>query len=472
MQNSRRFQLRKKISSNSPKNQDIHHINSKAPKNKSQNPSSVQNISLTSPEPQFFSKEALLTLNMASHVDQIFQNVQEKEKFLSLLSHDFCRNQKLDLTNFSSNTFQPFLESHFIQPIIPYSLPELNGIRIAAVDGGLSFRQYMGLQITLIKVAVVMYGFRSSKKTQIQNFPPLHRDENYCLYSDQGAILEKSGKILAGFRRTISENLMLLTFLKSAPEKPDIAILDGSLNFPPMPVVHNNKNLIMRYYNACIDSYMNLFKYCSQERILLVGSIKDTHTPSLRDLIKRSLPYFLSKLTTPSLLQKIGYRKHLDEFFDSDLLANILSPFERTSIQKTDFLTIPSHISKAVLDKFPLYATYICLSSYDVPLRVEFLGSDEADLTVSKFSQLIRILYPISCVNPQCTLPIPQLEAHLRAHLREEEVEVVIRQLRTQYQVKQIESMESANLTSEHFSMKSLHSTFLNSRHDRMDLLF
>jgi len=270
--------------------------------------------------PNFITKESLLTLDMAAHVNQLFHSIQEKEEFISILISDFCRNPELDLTTYSSNSTQPFLEPRFIQTIDPYTLPELNGIRIAAVDGGLGFRQYMGLQITLIKVAVVMYDFRSSTKTAIRNFPPLHRDANYCLYSDQGAIVENSGKILAGLRRTISENSMLLTFLKSAPEKPDIAIVDGSLNFPPLPIATHNKDIIKMHYEACIESYLNLFEYCSKHRISLVGSVKDTHSAMLRDLVKRALPFFLSQLTTSPQLAKIGYRKLLDHFFDSDLL--------------------------------------------------------------------------------------------------------------------------------------------------------
>ena len=109
------------------------------------------------------------------------------------------------------------------------------------------------------------------------------------------------------------------------------------------------------------------------------------------------------------------------------------------------------------------------LSPYDTPLRIEFLGSEDKTSSVSKFSRLIRILYPISSINPQCTLPIPQLEAHLRAHLREEEMEVVVRQLKTQYQIKKMENMAEINTD---LSIKSYYSTFLNSRHDRMDSLF
>ncbi len=422
--------------------------------------------------PQFISKETLLTLDMASHVNQIFHTIQEKEEFIEILSHDFCRNPQLDLTTYSGNLIQPFLEAHFIQPVVPYALPDLNGIRIAAVDGGLGFRQYLGLQITLIKVAVVMYEFRSTQKTAILNFPPLHRDENYCMYSDQGAVLENSGKTLAGLRRTISENSMLLTFLKSAPEKPDIAILDGSLNFPPLPVATHNKALIVKHYEACIDSYLKLFEYCSHQRILLVGSVKDTHSTALRDLLKRVLPFFLAQLTSSHKISQIGYRKLLDQFFDTDLFFKILSPLERTSIIRTDYLVTPSHISKSTLNKFPLYSTYVQLSPYDTPLRIEFLGSEDKTSSVSKFSRLIRILYPISCINPQCTLPIPQLEAHLRAHLREEEMEVVVRQLKTQYQIKKMENMAEINKKNPDLSIKSYYSTFLNSRHDRMDSLF
>ncbi|UYP45708.1 hypothetical protein NEF87_001993 [Candidatus Lokiarchaeum ossiferum] len=422
--------------------------------------------------PQFFSKESLLTLNMAVHVESIFQYAQNQEEFLEILSSEFCRNSKLDLSTFSSAGSQPFLENRCILPITPYTLPSLNGIRIAAVDGGLGFRQFMGLQITLIKVAVVMYEFKSSQKTTIYNFPPLHREENYCFYSDQGAFEENSGKILAGLRRTISENSMLLSFLKTNPEKPDIVILDGSLNFPPLPISAHNKKTISEHYQTCVESFIRLYQYCNQKRINLIGSIKDTHSIAFRDLIKRSLPFFLSKMNSAQQLKKISYRKYLDQFFDSTLFFKILQPFERTSIIAAESTTIPKSISKATPLKFPLMASYVQLSSFDIPLRLEFLGSEDPASSIQKFSNLIRILYPLSNINPQCTLPIPQLEAHLRAHLREEEMEVIVRQLKTQYQVKKSQSL-SKQWINEKFSQKKAHfSTFLDSRHDRMDNLF
>ena len=148
--------------------------------------------------PTFFSKDQLLSLNLSNHAEKIYKNIQGKEQFLSIFLNAFKKSQKVDLTSFSSPDFKPFFEPNLIIPVSPYSISQLRGLRIAAVDGGLGLRQYLGVQLTLIKVTVVLYDFDSfDGSPSIRNFPPIFNDEYYSLFSDDLPISENLGRTLA-----------------------------------------------------------------------------------------------------------------------------------------------------------------------------------------------------------------------------------------------------------------------------------
>ncbi|MHA1562612.1 MAG: hypothetical protein ACTSPA_10855 [Promethearchaeota archaeon] len=185
--------------------------------------------------PTFFSKDQLLSLNLSNHAERIFKNIQGKEQFLNIFLNAFKKSQNMDLTTFSSPEYKPFFEPNLINPVSPYSISQLRGLRIAAVDGGLGLRQYLGVQLTLIKVTVVLYDFDSfDGSPSIRNFPPIYNDEYYSLFSDDLPISENLGRTLAGLRRTLAENSMLINFLRSESNLPDLVLLDGSL-LPPTP---------------------------------------------------------------------------------------------------------------------------------------------------------------------------------------------------------------------------------------------
>ncbi len=124
------------------------------------------------------------------------------------------------------------------------------------------------------------------------------------------------------------------------------------------------------------------------------------------------------------------------------------------------------------------------MSNYDIPLRIEFYNYSNSNLSVNKIEELLNILYPISKINPQCTLPVPQIEAHLRAHLRDKEMELVVRQLETYYQIKkwnnlqkhsdslnEIDKDDTSDSNEDPLS-KRFESTFFKRRHDRMEQIF
>ena len=96
---------------------------------------------------------------------------------------------------------------------------------------------------------------------------------------------------------------------------------------------------------------------------------------------------------------------------------------------------------------------------------------------------IANILFPISQINPQCTIPLPQIEAHIRAHLPDTEVELITNQLESQFKIKHLSSLENKmklsqknNTKSEAIDkslpFKSYYGTFLTKRHEKLDKMF
>jgi len=424
--------------------------------------------------PTFFSKDQLLSLNLSNHAEKIYKNIQGKEQFLSIFLNAFKKSPKLDLTTFSSPHFKPFYEPNLINPVSPYTITQLRGLKIAAVDGGLGLRQYLGVQITLIKVTVVLYDFDSYDGTpSIKNFPPIYNDEYYSLFSDDLPISENLGRTLAGLRRSLAENSMLLNFLRSESNLPDLVLLDGSLLPPPPLIYQKNPEIINQFYDACISSYEELYEFCNEHNIILIGSVKDSRSTMFRDLLNRALPFLIAKYSSLKCLQEIPYRKHLKYFTDSEFLFKIIPPKHRSPVFCIDSDVLKMYNSnKTSIEKIGIFGSYVQISPYDVPVRFEFLSKIDSVYVKKRINLIANILFPISQINPQCTIPLPQIEAHIRAHLPDTEIELITNQLESQFQIKHISSLEKKTQNIQDLQFKSYFGTFLTKRHEKLDKLF
>ena len=115
-------------------------------------------------------------------------------------------------------------------------------------------------------------------------------------------------------------------------------------------------------------------------------------------------------------------------------LSNISDTSQKSS-DSADIMAL-SHLFGV---KFPyevLYS-YFRFSKQDLPLRFEFLVHPNSTISqnLSLFHEAIRMLSPISVIESQCTLPLPQIEAHLRAHLPPRELDMIVVPLTAQFNV-------------------------------------
>jgi NurA domain-containing protein len=456
----------------------------------------------------FLSKERLVSLDLDEHVKQIYERAKDKEEFIKIFMELFCENEYINFDSYSHQSFQPYTEKKLVNDYSSIKFSDLSGLRIVAVDGGLGIRSYLGVQLTLVKSSIVIYEFNRDTGPNITYFPPINQNDNYCFYSDFKQFSEKFTTQIAGLRRSYTENTMLLRYLQKTEQIPDVILLDGSL-LPPPPIQlsYENKNYLENY-SECVKSYQDLYNLTKEKGIILLGSVKDTHSTKFCELLARSIPFFLRKYKELKPFQELPHRQLIHYFTDSEFFFKILKPRQRSLAFRydMDIKNLDSKISnssnqgynnlhntndmnfngrKVVSEenKEYVFATYLQISPFDLPLRIEFLNQANPKKIAQKVNTIAKILYPLAKMNNRCTLPLPQIEAHLRAHISDEEMEMVSQQLERKFYVKYLsknnDEIRNNLISYQRFTedwdkkqidmpVKTYYSTFLGRRHDRM----
>jgi hypothetical protein len=228
--------------------------------------------------------------------------------------------------------------------------------------------------------------------------------------------------------------------------------------------------------------------------------VKDSITDSFRNLLNRGFPTYLRKYPEMAPFYDVQYRQIFQRFTDVELIYKLLPDNTRSTVFRYDIEHPLEESFKIVCNKpgfnentqsqsidlenyLKIYASYFQFGQLDIPLRIEFLAKDDLSEIESRIQLISRIIPPISRPNPTCTIPIPQIEAHLRVHLREQEMDLFVNQLHRDFKIRQIGlwhiKQQGKPVLSEDFSsfaglifegsddFKSLYSTFLPNRHNR-----
>jgi hypothetical protein len=450
--------------------------------------------------PKFESRYHLLHTQIPAQIDRVLENEQEKLIFLEMLRNQFMQLPNLDLRIYRGLDFDPFIE-----PKLQYALPKqspksLAGLRIVAIDGGLGTRQYLSLEVTVIKAALVIYEFQGNGSPKISTFELTPGEENYQLFTDLRYSSEQKMSQLAGLRRQLAENSLMLHYLWKTTTDPDLIILDGSLMPPPIPFMDEEHPESAEIYCAVLKSYHEIYRICEERRIIVIGSVKDSISGILRDLLNRGFPLYLRTHSELAAFHDIQYRQIFQRFTDAELLYKLLSPGFRTGIFLADLenqmqtrlnrlqnSSANQNItfSNATGSKNPsnlkkIYATYLQITPFDIPLRIEFIQPPESNQILTCCNKILDMVTILCQLRMDCAIPIPQYEAHLRAHLKSQELDLILASLQRDFQTRElqlwaekrsvVESKQKSILEGKfdgEFDYKAFYSTFISKRHDR-----
>ncbi len=376
-----------------------------------------------------FTKEQLLLINLKDLAQEYLEIEQLKQKFTKIL-----------LNNLDSLDFKEFLRypNYDIKESVlkrDATASNIRGLNVVSVDGSSVVKKFMNVDFSFLKAIAVKYYFYKNQSSKIEYFPDISGFNNYNV---QGTYLNREDNAVDA-QISMDMTFMEINLLNKLIEKKsdiDLIIIDGSVVIMPINLIFAKDSEISKKYDKLLKEYKKLYSNCIERGIILIGSIKDTRTSALTNLLRSSIQMLKPNTTKLTDFIKINYRQIMDYFCDLDLFNRVLKKYERSCIFncKKDLDKIrDTGIKKEIPYYFPqsFYAFYLKTAIHDTPCRIEFFMNDKHSLKeASEKADLISsILLPISSLNEFYGLPIPQIEAHRRAVFKPQEVNLLLNNL-------------------------------------------
>jgi len=376
-----------------------------------------------------FTKEQLILINLKHLAQNYLEIERQKQKFAKSL-----------LENLDSLDFEEFLKypNYDIKERLlkkEVTAANIRGLNVVSVDGSSVVKKFMNVDFSFLKAIAVKYYFYKNHSSKIDYFPDITGFNNYNV---QGNFLNREENVVET-KISMDMTFMEINLLNKLIEKKsdiDLIIIDGSVVIMPINLIFSKDSETSKKYDILLKEYKKLYSSCKERGIILIGSIKDTRTSALTNLIRSSIQMLKPNATRLTDFIKINYRQIIDYYSDLDLFNRVLNKSERSCIFncKKDLDKIrDTGIKKEIPYYFPqsFYAFYLKTASYDTPCRIEFFMNERHSLQeASEKADLISsILLPISSLNEFYGLPIPQIEAHRRAVFKPHEINLLFNSL-------------------------------------------
>jgi hypothetical protein len=376
-----------------------------------------------------FTKEQLILINIKNLAQEYLEIEQLKQKFTNILLKNLT---SLDFEEFLNYSNYDIKEKHLKKKV---TSSNIRGLNVVSVDGSSVVKKFMNVDFSFLKAIAVKYYFYKNQSSKIDYFPDIAGFNNYNV---QGTYLNREENVVDA-KISMNMTFMEINLLNKLIEKKrdiDLIIIDGSVVIMPINLLFTKDSEISKKYDKLLKEYQKLYTNCNERGIILIGSIKDTRTSALTNLLRSSIQMLKPNTTKLTDFIKINYRQIIDYFSDLDLFNRVLNKSERSCIFncKKDLDKIrDTGIKKEIPYYFPqsFYAFYLKTVIHDTPCRIEFFMNENHTLKeASEKADLISsILLPISSLNEYYGLPIPQIEAHRRAVFKPQEINLLFNNL-------------------------------------------
>ncbi len=374
-------------------------------------------------------KEQILLKNIHNIAEEYQEVELLKKKFVLAINHNL---DKLDFSKFIK--FPNFdIKENLITKKIKNT--DISGLYVVSVDGSSVIKKFMNVDFSFLKAIAVKYYFYKNHSSKIEYYPDLSGFNNYIVQGNYFNREEHAVEAKISIDMTFMEINLLNKLIEKSPNI-DLIIIDGSIVIMPINLLFTQDIEIAKRYDRLLREYQKLYRSCKENGIILIGSIKDTRTSALTNILGNSILMSKPSYTHLSEFVKINYRQVIQYFSDMDLFHRVLQKAERSCIFtcKKDIDKIrDTGIKKEIPYYFPLdfYAFYLKTTHYDTPCRIEFFMDEHQSFEdATKRADLISsILLPISSLNEYYGLPIPQIEAHKRAVFKPSEIDLMFNNL-------------------------------------------
>jgi hypothetical protein len=376
-----------------------------------------------------FTKEQLILINIKNLAQEYSEIEQLKQKFTTILLKNLTSLDFEEFLNYSNYDIKEKLLKKKV------TSSNIRGLNVVSVDGSSVVKKFMNVDFSFLKAIAVKYYFIKNQSSKIDYFPDIAGFNNYNV---QGTYLNREENAVDA-KISMDMTFMEINLLNKLIEKKrdvDLIIIDGSVVIMPINLLFAKDSEISKKYDNLLKEYQKLYINCNERGIILIGSIKDTRTSALTNLLRSSIQMLKPNTTKLTDFIKINYRQIIDYFSDLDLFNRVLNKSERSCIFncKKDLDKIrDTGIKKEIPYYFPqsFYAFYLKTAIHDTPCRIEFFMNENHTLKeASEKADLISsILLPISSLNEYYGLPIPQIEAHRRAVFKPQEINLLFNNL-------------------------------------------
>jgi len=282
----------------------------------------------------------------------------------------------------------------------------VNG-KIAAVDGGLLHRNLHGFDLVLGKALGAIFEYKDTNLLNAEYYPdPFPTPTPYPIYKP---LSSRDSEIMAQILR---QGLEIHTAQEIA-QNYDIhtLLLDGSI-IPHSSSRPYDDSEIKEEFAKLLESYKNLFKTCQEKNIQLAGIVEDSRGRRFGDILSKTLT---EDMQDEDLLSTTN---------DTNLLYYMLNKSERTADFPFSDHTKKHPILRGLGEWAKSVRTfYLRPTTMDRPLRIDFLSS------TTEPTKLASELLPICSANELYGIPTPIIEADARAHLSQNEIDMVYNQL-------------------------------------------
>ena len=286
----------------------------------------------------------------------------------------------------------------------------LDGLKICGVDGGFLKKEFHGLTLIIRRAVGVCFTY-SGNQVEAEYLPSKNpQPESFIITPDFSS---EDANVLANLKRVEME---VKTALECAKKfSPNLLVLDGSIVLHPSSIP-KKKSAAYETYKEVIMLMRELYKYCSENQIMLAGACEDSRGRKFCNIL------------SGQLLSGRPEARVLDSASDTTFLYYLLKTGERT----TQFSYSASEDLPGLADlgewRSKIFGMYLKPVEFDRPLRLDFLAAN-APLQADKISAIINA---ISKQNKTYAYPSVLIEADARAKLSEQDLMAFQQTLREQ----------------------------------------
>ncbi|MEQ9714824.1 MAG: DNA double-strand break repair nuclease NurA [Candidatus Asgardarchaeum sp.] len=369
-------------------------------------------------------------------IDKIAKQLMEIEKKKEKLAYIIrSKLQKAPISALPEKLRECVYENYLFFDVSPISL---DGLTIAAVDGGLVSKSLSGVDIIITRAAGVIYTYKHDSKINVKYVSAKPKDLE--IIPNFSAVHGSDLDVMASFHRELLEKKLALKIIKD--DTPNVLLLDGSIFSNPFFYMYS-----MYAHDANIDKlieevfsiYSELFEVSNLYNVYVVGVIKDSRKRSFINWLLKALPMMIKYFDSLREILDMDYRGILKTINDVIFLHSVLNKSERTAVfAPYELKQLQSPLLNKIIKKIysNLGTFYLKPVDFDLPLRIEFFSPDN-DI-INSVIKIASILIGLSSYSSIYSFPSILVEADNRAKVLQKDAELIYRRLLSKTQFIQL----------------------------------